>query len=61
VAARRTNPNCCGLSWIRRENSFLILGSKRRVGAAIFAGERRVSIEQPKSVGFPFDSVGMSE
>ena len=61
MAARLTNPNCCGLSWISRENSFLIPGSKRRVEAAIFAGERRVSIEQPKSVGSPFDSAGMSE
>jgi hypothetical protein len=49
------------LSWISRENSFWILGSKRRVGVAIFAGERPVSIEQPKNVGSPFDSVGMSE
>ncbi len=61
MAARLTNPNCCDLSWISRENSFLIPGSKRRVGAAIFAGERPVSIEQPKSVGSPFDSAGMSE
>lgn len=61
MAARRTNPNCCDLSWISRENSFLIPSSKRRAGAAIFAGERRVSIEQPKSVGSPFDSAGMSE
>lgn len=61
MAARLTNPNCCDLSWISRENSFLIPGNKRLVGAAIFAGERRVSIKQPRSVGSPFDSAGMSE
>jgi hypothetical protein len=61
VAAGLTNPNCCDLSWISRENSFLIPGSKRRGEAAIFVGERRVSIEQPKSVGSPIDSAAMSE
>ena len=61
MAARLTNPNCCDLSWISRENSFLIPGSKRRAGAAIFAGEKRVSIEQPKNVGSLFDFAGMSE
>jgi len=61
VAARLTNPNCCDLSWISRESSFLILGSKRRAGAAIFVGERHVSIEQPKSVESPFDFAGMCE
>lgn len=61
MAARLTNPNCCDLSWISRENSFLIPGSRHRVGAAIFAGERPVSTEQPKSIGSPFDSAGMSE
>ena len=61
MVARVTNPNCCDLSWISRENSFLILGSKRRVEAAISAGERPASIEQPKSVGSPFDSAEMSE
>ena len=61
MAARRINPNCCDLSWISRGNSSLIPGSKRRVGAAIFVDERPVLIEQPKSVGSPFDSAGMSE
>ena len=61
MAARRTNLNCCDLSWISRENSSWIPGSERRVGVAIFVDERPVLIEQPKSVGSPFDSAEKSE
>ena len=61
MAVRLISLNCCDLSWIKQESSFWILGSERRAGAAISVSERRVSIEQPKNVGFPFDSAGMSE